>query len=52
MTGWFLVAGQALLLALFAPFLLGLTRAVRARVEGRGGGRMGRSSTWGAATVW
>ena len=40
--GWLLVVGQAVLLALFAPYLLGVTRAVRARVEGRGGGRLGQ----------
>jgi formate hydrogenlyase subunit 4 len=42
MMGWFLVAGQAVLLTLFAPYLLGLTRAVRARMEGRGGRRVGQ----------
>ncbi len=40
--GWLLVVGQAVLLALFAPYLLGITRAVRARAEGRGGGRVGQ----------
>jgi formate hydrogenlyase subunit 4 len=37
-----LVAAQAVLLAVFAPYLLGITRAVRARMEGRGGGRIGQ----------
>jgi formate hydrogenlyase subunit 4 len=35
-----LAGGQAVLLAITAPFLLGITRAVRARLEGRAGGRI------------
>jgi formate hydrogenlyase subunit 4 len=34
--------GQALLLALFAPYVIGVTRVVRARLEGRAGGRLGQ----------
>lgn len=34
--------GQAVLLAILAPFVIGLTRAVRARLEGRAGGRLGQ----------
>ena len=34
--------GQALLLALMAPLVLGVTRVVRARLEGRAGGRLGQ----------
>jgi formate hydrogenlyase subunit 4 len=37
-----LALGQAVLLAVVAPFVLGITRAVRARLEGRGGGRLGQ----------
>ncbi len=40
--GWALAVGQAVLLAIVAPYLLGITRAVRARLEGRGGGRVGQ----------
>jgi formate hydrogenlyase subunit 4 len=39
---WLVAAGQALLLALLAPFVVGVTRAVRARLEGRAGGRFGQ----------
>jgi formate hydrogenlyase subunit 4 len=42
MSAVLLALGQAALLAILAPFLLGLTRAVRARLEGRGGGRLGQ----------
>jgi formate hydrogenlyase subunit 4 len=42
MWGWVLATGQAALLAVGAPYLLGLTRAVRARLEGRAGGRVGQ----------
>jgi formate hydrogenlyase subunit 4 len=34
--------GQAVLLAVLAPYVVGVTRAVRARLEGRGGGRVGQ----------
>jgi formate hydrogenlyase subunit 4 len=37
-----LALGQAVLLAVVAPNLVGVTRAVRARLEGRGGGRIGQ----------
>ncbi len=40
--GWALTVAQAVLLAVAAPYLLGVTRAVRARLEGRGGGRAGQ----------
>ncbi|HEY7225345.1 MAG TPA: NADH-quinone oxidoreductase subunit H [Micromonosporaceae bacterium] len=39
---WVVAVGQAVLLAILAPYLLGITRAVRARLEGRGGGRVGQ----------
>ena len=32
--------GQVILLAVLAPFVVGIARAVRARLEGRGGGRL------------
>jgi formate hydrogenlyase subunit 4 len=32
--------GQVVLLAVLAPFVVGIARAVRARLEGRGGGRL------------
>jgi formate hydrogenlyase subunit 4 len=35
-----LAVGQTALLAVVAPYLVGVTRAVRARLEGRGGGRL------------
>ncbi|MFC0506418.1 respiratory chain complex I subunit 1 family protein [Micromonospora costi] len=38
--GWAVAAAQAVLVAAVAPLLLGFTRAVRARLEGRGGGRI------------
>jgi formate hydrogenlyase subunit 4 len=41
-SAWVLAVGQAVLLAVVAPYLLGLTRAVRARLEGRAGGRVGQ----------
>jgi formate hydrogenlyase subunit 4 len=34
--------GQAVLLAVLAPYVLGITRAVRARLEGRAGRRLGQ----------
>lgn len=37
---WILAAAQAVLVAAVAPLLVGLTRAVRARLEGRAGGRL------------
>jgi formate hydrogenlyase subunit 4 len=37
-----IMLGQALLLAVIAPFIVGMTRAVRARLEGRAGGRLGQ----------
>lgn len=37
-----LAVAQAVLLAVLAPFVVGLARAVRARLEGRGGGRVGQ----------
>ena len=40
--GWALALGQVVLLAVLAPYLVGITRAVRARLEGRGGGRLGQ----------
>lgn len=40
MTGWLIAAGQAVFLALLAPLVVGVTRAVRARLEGRAGGRL------------
>ncbi|GIF94513.1 respiratory chain complex I subunit 1 family protein [Catellatospora chokoriensis] len=36
---WLVAAGQAALLAWLAPLVVGTTRAVRARLEGRSGGR-------------
>ncbi len=42
MSAVLLALAQAALLAVLAPYLLGLTRAVRARLEGRGGGRLGQ----------
>lgn len=38
----FIAAAQVLLLALAAPLIVGLMRAVRARLEGRSGGRVGQ----------
>ncbi|GIH05128.1 formate hydrogenlyase HycD [Rhizocola hellebori] len=40
MSAWIAAAGQALLIALLAPIVTGVTRAVRARLEGRAGGRI------------
>ncbi|WP_213453223.1 respiratory chain complex I subunit 1 family protein [Rhizomonospora bruguierae] len=40
MIPWLLAAGQAVLVMLVAPLLIGLMRAVRARLEGRAGGRV------------
>jgi formate hydrogenlyase subunit 4 len=37
---WIMAAAQAVLVAAVAPLLVGLTRAVRARLEGRAGGRI------------
>lgn len=45
MTGplmWLVAAGQAIVLALLAPLVVGVTKAVRARLEGRSGGRVGQ----------
>lgn len=42
MTAWLVAAGQTLLVAALAPVVVGVTRAVRARLEGRGGGRVGQ----------
>jgi len=39
---WLITAGQAVFLALLAPLLVGVMRAVRARLEGRAGGRVGQ----------
>lgn len=39
---WLIAAGQAALLAAIAPVLIGVMRAVRARLEGRAGGRAGQ----------
>jgi formate hydrogenlyase subunit 4 len=40
MTPVLVAVGQAILLALLAPVVMGVTRAVRARLEGRAGGRI------------
>ena len=37
---WVSTVGQAVLVAAVAPLVIGLMRAVRARLEGRGGGRL------------
>jgi formate hydrogenlyase subunit 4 len=37
---WVTAAAQALLLALMAPVVVGVTKAVRARLQGRAGGRV------------
>jgi formate hydrogenlyase subunit 4 len=42
MTGWLVAVVQVVLIAGTAPVLLGLMRAVRARLEGRAGGRLGQ----------
>jgi formate hydrogenlyase subunit 4 len=42
MMAWLVATVQAVLVAAAAPVLLGLTRAVRARLEGRAGGRLGQ----------
>jgi formate hydrogenlyase subunit 4 len=39
---WLVAIIQAALVALMAPLVLGVTRAVRARLEGRAGGRLGQ----------
>jgi formate hydrogenlyase subunit 4 len=39
---WLVAGAQAGLLALLAPITLGVTRTVRARMEGRAGGRLGQ----------
>jgi formate hydrogenlyase subunit 4 len=39
---WLIAAGQAVVLAILAPFVVGVMRAVRARLEGRAGGRVGQ----------
>ncbi|MEU5943509.1 NADH-quinone oxidoreductase subunit H [Micromonospora sp. NPDC047548] len=38
--GWIVAAAQVVLVAAVAPLLVGFTRAVRARLEGRAGGRI------------
>lgn len=40
MSGWIVAAAQVLLVALLAPLVIGVTRAVRAGLEGRAGGRI------------
>lgn len=40
MTSWLVAIAQALLVALLAPLVIGVTRAMRARIEGRAGGRI------------
>lgn len=42
MSAWIVAVLQAVLLAAVAPLLVGLIRAVRARLEGRAGGRLGQ----------
>jgi formate hydrogenlyase subunit 4 len=42
MTTWFIAAAQALLLLLLAPVVVGVTKTMRARLEGRAGGRLGQ----------
>lgn len=42
MTGWLVAAAQAILVLLLAPVVIGVTRTVRARLEGRAGGRVGQ----------
>jgi formate hydrogenlyase subunit 4 len=37
---WLIALGQAVLIAAVAPIVVGVTRAVRARLEGRSGGRI------------
>jgi formate hydrogenlyase subunit 4 len=39
---WLVAVGQALLLVALAPLVAGVTKAVRARLEGRAGGRLGQ----------
>lgn len=39
---WIVAIGQSILVALLAPLVIGVTRAVRARMEGRAGGRLGQ----------
>jgi formate hydrogenlyase subunit 4 len=39
---WSVAVVQALLLAVLAPVVVGVTKAVRARLEGRAGGRLGQ----------
>jgi formate hydrogenlyase subunit 4 len=39
---WWVAVGQGLMLAVAAPYVVGITRAVRARLEGRAGGRFGQ----------
>lgn len=40
MTGWFIAVTQAVVIAALAPLVVGLSRAARARLEGRAGGRV------------
>lgn len=39
---WIVAVAQTALIALLAPLVMGVTRAVRARLEGRAGGRIGQ----------
>ncbi|NUR71692.1 MAG: formate hydrogenlyase [Hamadaea sp.] len=39
---WVVAVAQMLLVAVLAPFTIGVTKAVRARLEGRAGGRFGQ----------
>jgi formate hydrogenlyase subunit 4 len=39
---WLLAVAQAFLLALLAPLVIGVTKTMRARLEGRAGGRLGQ----------
>ena len=42
MSSWMVAIGQTALIALLAPIVVGVTRVVRARLEGRAGGRIGQ----------
>ncbi len=39
---WLVASGQALFIAVLAPLVVGVMRAMRARLEGRAGGRVGQ----------
>jgi formate hydrogenlyase subunit 4 len=39
---WWIAAAQAVFVALLAPLTIGVTKVVRARLEGRAGGRLGQ----------